>query len=107
MSGSQIAAQQNGNPIPGATPALQTPTSSAEGDASISGVVLDTSGAAVPEAKISLTSVDGSRRRTLTSGTNGEFTFNKMASGSYLVIVEATGLEAFTSAEFVPSATGL
>jgi hypothetical protein len=80
---------------------LQTPTSSAEGEASVSGIVVDTSGAAVPEANISLTSVDGLRRRTLTSGANGEFAFKKMASGSYLVIVDAAGLEPFTSAEFV------
>jgi hypothetical protein len=101
MCGPQIAARQKGNPIPSATPALQTPTFSAEGEASVSGVVVDTSGAAVPEANISLTSVDGSRRRTLTSGANGEFAFKKMASGSYLVIVDAAGLEPFTSDEFV------
>jgi hypothetical protein len=76
-------------------------TSSAEGDASISGVVVDTSGATVPDAKVNLTSADGSLRPTLTSGANGEFTFKKMAPGSYLVMVEATGLEPFTSAEFV------
>jgi hypothetical protein len=97
----QIAAQQNGNPMPGAIPALQTPASSADGEASVSGVVLDSSGAIVPDAKISLTSLDGSRRRTLTSGANGEFAFKKMASGSYVVIVESTGLEPFTSGEFV------
>jgi hypothetical protein len=101
MFASQISAQQNGGPIPGATPALQTPTSSAEGEASVSGVLLDSSGATVPDAKVSLTSLDGSRRRTLTSGANGEFAFKKMASGSYVVVVEATGLEPFTSAQFV------
>jgi hypothetical protein len=76
-------------------------TSSVDGDASVSGVVLDTSGATVPDAKVSLTSVDGSRRRTVTSGASGEFMFTKMAPGSYLVSVDATGLEPFTSAEFV------
>ena len=76
-------------------------TSSAEGDASVSGVVVDTSGATVPDAKVNLTSADGSLRPTLTSGANGEFTFKKMAPGSYLVMVEATGLEPFTSAGFV------
>jgi hypothetical protein len=86
---SQIVSQKSGEE-----------TSSVEGEASVSGVVLDTSGATIPDAKVSLTSVDGSRRRTLTSGANGEFTFTKMAPGSYLVMVDATGLEPFTSAEF-------
>ena len=76
-------------------------TSPVDGDASVSGVVMDTSGATVPDAKVSLTSVDGSRRRTLTSGASGEFVFTKMAPGSYLVSVDATGLEPFISAEFV------
>ena len=76
-------------------------TSSAEGDASVSGVVVDTSGTTVPDAKVNLNSADGSLRPTLTSGADGEFTFKKMAPGSYLVMVEATGLEPFTSAEFV------
>jgi hypothetical protein len=135
ISGSQVGAQQSGNPIPGASPALPTledaadqqsgrqrgtsdsalpekprfqivsqksegETSTAEGEASVSGMVLDTSGAAVPDAKVSLTSVDGSRRRTFTSGANGAFTFKNIARGSYLVTVDATGLEPFTSAAF-------
>ena len=115
VSGSQVAAQQQSGGQVGisdsALPEQPRPqivsqksdgeTSSAEGDASVSGVVVDTSGATVPDAKVNLTSADGSLRPTLTSGANGEFTFTKMAPGSYLVMVEATGLEPFTSAEFV------
>src|ERR1700720_1843946 len=86
---SQIVSQKSGEE-----------TSSVEGEASVSGVVLDTSGAAISDAKVTLTSVDGSQRRTLTSGANGEFTFTKIAPGSYLVIVEAPGLEPLTSAYY-------
>src|ERR1700731_3296479 len=55
--------------------AEQTP--SAEGSASVSGVVLDASGAAVPGAQISLTLRDGTQLRTLLSGGNGEFAFTQ------------------------------
>ena len=89
----QIASQQ-----------LEGQTSLTEGDASVSGVVVDTSGTTVQDAKVNLKAADGSLRPTLTSGADGEFTFTKMAPGSYLVMVEAAGLEPFTSAEFVLNA---
>jgi len=101
MCGSQIAARGNGNPIQGSTPVWQSPTSSVAGEASVSGVVLDSSGAIVPDAKVSLTAVGGSRLLTVTSGVNGEFTFEKIGSGSYVVMVEATGFDPLASAEFV------
>jgi len=100
MCASQVAAQQTGNPIQGAPSNLQSPASSAEGEASVSGVVLDGSGATVPDAKVSLTTLDGAWRRTLTCGASGEFTFEKIPSGSYVVIVEAVGFEPLVSAEF-------
>lgn len=65
----------------------QTP--SAQGSASVSGVVLDISGAAVPGAQVSLTHKDGTQLRMLNSGGNGEFAFTKLPAGSYLVIVSA------------------
>jgi hypothetical protein len=82
--------------------AEQTP--SAEGSASVSGVVLDVSGAAVPGAQVSLTHRDGIQVRTLISGGNGEFAFTKLPAGSYLVIVNVKGFAPFTSAEFVVTA---
>ena len=82
--------------------AEQTP--SGERSASVSGVVLDVSGAAVPGAQVSLTHRDGTQLRTLNSGDNGEFAFTKLPAGSYLVIVSAKGFAPFTSAEFVVTA---
>ena len=79
-------------------------TLSAEGSASVSGVVLDVSGAAVPGAQVSLTHRDGTRVRTLISGGNGEFAFSKLPAGSYLIIVNVKGFATFTSAEFVVTA---
>jgi hypothetical protein len=78
--------------------AEQTP--SAQESASVSGVVLDVSGAAVPGAQVSLTHRDGTQLRMLNSGGNGEFTFIKLPAGSYLVIVSAKGFASFTSEEF-------
>jgi hypothetical protein len=77
---------------------------SAEGSASVSGVVLDVSGAAVPGAQVSLTHRDGIQVRTLISKGNGEFAFTGLPPGSYLVIVTVKGFAPFTSTEFVVTA---
>jgi len=66
--------------------------------------VLDVSGAAVPDAQVSLTHRDGTQLRMLHSEGNGEFAFTKLPAGSYLVIVSAKGFAPFTSAEFVVTA---
>ena len=75
-----------------------------EGSASVSGVVLDVSGAAVPGAQVSLARRDGTQLRTLISGGNGEFAFTKLPAGSYLIIVNVKGFAPFTSAEFAVTA---
>jgi hypothetical protein len=88
-------------PLPESGPqsaAEQTPR--AEGSASVSGTVLDASGAAVSGAQVSLTHRDGMQLHTLISGANGEFTFPNLPPGSYLVIVAASGFAPFSSAEF-------
>jgi hypothetical protein len=78
--------------------------SSADGTATVSGVVLDTSGAAVSGATVSLTKTDRSKQQTVTSGANGEFTIAKLPAGFYLVIVKTKDFEPFTSAEFALAA---
>ncbi|HEY4045652.1 MAG TPA: carboxypeptidase-like regulatory domain-containing protein [Acidobacteriaceae bacterium] len=76
------------------------PASPAEGSASVSGTVLDVSGAAIPGAQVRLTHRDGTPLHTVVSGANGEFSFAKLPAGSYLVLVDAAGFAPFTSAEF-------
>jgi len=76
----------------------------AEGSASVSGVVLDITGATIAGAHVSLTDRSGKQLRTLILRANGEFAFTKLAPGSYLVIVNAKGFAAFTSAEFAVTA---
>jgi outer membrane receptor protein involved in Fe transport len=58
---------------------------------SISGVVLDPSGAVVPAAKITVTSVEKQNTRSLTSGTKGEFIVTNLAPGTYEMTIEAQG----------------
>ena len=73
----------------------------AEMSGSVSGTVLDVSGATVSGAQVSLMHGDGTELHTMLSEANGEFNFTKIPPGSYLVIVNANDFATFTSAEFV------
>jgi hypothetical protein len=84
-----------------AQPQKDEKSSVGQNEAIISGTVLDTTGATVPGAQISLTHTDGTHRRTLISGVNGAFAFTKLSPGSYLITVEAPGFKPFTSTELV------
>jgi hypothetical protein len=74
------------------------------GSASISGDVLDSSGAVVPSAKVTLTNTAGLKLRTVSSGPDGLFTFTKLPAGTYLVMVEAAGFGPYTSSGVIVSA---
>ncbi|MGA2810992.1 MAG: carboxypeptidase-like regulatory domain-containing protein [Candidatus Acidiferrum sp.] len=69
--------------------------------ASVTGRVLDLSGATVSGAEINLMHRDGTPSLDMVSDANGEFSFSKILPGSYLVVVNAKGFAAFTSAEFL------
>ena len=68
-----------------------------EGAATISGIVLDGTGAAIPGALVSLTHGDGGQTRSLNSGSHGEFAFTGLPAGSYLITIRAEGFAPFTS----------
>jgi hypothetical protein len=74
------------------------------GTATISGTVLDLTGAVVRDAQVSLTLLSGSRLRTVKSGANGEFSFAGIPAGSYAVTVEAAGFMRFATKEFTIAA---
>ena len=57
----------------------------------ISGTVRDSSGAAVPQAQVAITSTATNQATNVTSGASGEFTAPEMAVGTYDVRVEKTG----------------
>ena len=79
-------------------------TSDAQGTASISGTVLDSTGAAITGAQVSLELRDGSRLQNAKSGANGEFTFSGVPAGSYHVTVEALGFAPWKTDEFAVGA---
>ncbi len=57
----------------------------------ITGTVLDPSGAAISNAKVTLTDVGTGLARTQQTGSGGEFTFVALEIGTYSLTVEATG----------------
>ena len=65
--------------------------------ASVSGTVIDQSGAAVPGATVSL--IGSSATSTTTTGNAGDFTFRNVASGSYRVTVALPGFTSTTVAD--------
>lgn len=71
--------------------------SRAVGASSLSGTVLDSTGAAIPGARVSLTDANGKTLRALVSGASGGFTFTGLAAGSYHVIVTARGFAPYSS----------
>ncbi len=88
-------------PLPQSGPHNSTgQSSSAEGAAAVWGVVLDSTGAAIPAAQVSLSRRDGIQLRILASDERGEFAFTGLPPGSYLLIINAKGFTPFTSAEF-------
>jgi hypothetical protein len=61
----------------------------------IVGAVTDTSGAAVPGAKVVAKNTGTQIERTTTTSANGDFVFNLLQAGTYEVTVTAKGFESF------------
>jgi Carboxypeptidase regulatory-like domain len=78
-------------------PALGVAADDVQDTASVSGVVMDATGATVAGAQVVLLSPDNTALRTLTSGARGEFTFAGIPAGSYRVRVDAPGFATFLS----------
>src|SRR6266446_10726196 len=62
----------------------------------IVGSVVDTSGAAIPDANVTLTNLGTSEKRTQTSGSDGLFTFVNLFPGQYRIDVEKQGFKHLT-----------
>ena len=75
--------------------------SSHEAAASVSGTIVDPTGAVIAGAKIRLTQPNGETLAEVLSGTNGEFRFTNLMPGSYILIITDQSFVAFTSPEFV------
>ncbi len=84
-------------------PALGLPSDGSQETATVSGVVMDASGATVAGAQVSLVLSDDPQLQpvqAMSSGLRGEFTFANVAVGSYRVRVDAPGFGTFVSKEF-------
>lgn len=66
----------------------------------IAGTVLDTNGDVVQGARVVLTRGSGDFQREMQSGSNGEFVFSSLPSGSYRVIISGKDMSNFTSPPF-------
>ena len=83
-----------------ATPGLQQQT--AKGSATLSGTIVDQTGASVRGAKVTLMGVgEGEELRVVRSGEDGSFTFSNLPAGTLHVMVEATGFAPVSSAPVV------
>src|ERR1700678_2786372 len=59
----------------------------------VAGIVADSSGAIVPGATLSLTSVATGATRSTTSNSSGEYRFSQLPPGRYTLSVTASGFE--------------
>ena len=86
-------------PIPqrGADPLVST----AETSGSVSGTVLDATGAAVPGAIVTVTQLDTGRQTTVTANGSGNYVFPSLVPAHYSVKVTARGFESFHKSDVV------
>lgn len=73
--------------------ALAGPAAYAQFGSSLSGTVLDSSGAAIQGATVTLTSKATGQKRTVVTNGTGAYTFSELPPGDYQVIVTATGFK--------------
>lgn len=57
----------------------------------VNGTVMDTTGAIIPGAKVTLTGINTGQTAVTTTGSNGEYTFTPVKIGPYTVSVERAG----------------
>ena len=81
-----------------AMPAQQA--TSAPGTGTIAGVIVDSTGAAVSGATVTLVRIDGSRTRVAQDSAHGEYGFEGLRHGDFELSVKAPGFQTYTSAIF-------
>ena len=65
----------------------------AQFNASLAGSVVDSTGAAIPNATVVLTNLDNQQTQTKTTGGSGAYRFNELAPGPYSLAVDAKGFQ--------------
>jgi hypothetical protein len=66
--------------------------------ASLSGNVVDQSGAAIPDAKVTMQNVDTGFTQTVTTGPAGDYLFSRLPVGNYKLTVEKSGFAPYVQA---------
>jgi hypothetical protein len=79
-------------PEPQASPAKQPANNGAQPAGSISGTVIDPTGAVIAGAQVTL-SVNGQPIQKTKSGNQGEFSFSNVPAGPFQLTIDATGFE--------------
>lgn len=100
MGAIALSAQDSGAGMSGTDSIPNAPSIHAQESASISGNVLDPSGAVVPGAEVTLIQGEQSQRRSAVTGVDGRFTFGGLSAGSYVVSVKARGFQPASSGKF-------
>jgi hypothetical protein len=89
-----LAQSQQAPPETGATASQQLPAPQVAG--SISGTVVDPSGAAIPKARLELKREDQTTIQEALSGDDGQFSFGNIPPGPFQLTIEAEGFAAQT-----------
>jgi hypothetical protein len=82
-----------------------SPISAQVGTADVLGTVTDSTGAVIPNAKVTLTNVGTGIVNDTTSNSKGEYLFTTLPNGSYNLKVEIKGFKSFSAIKF-PVSTG-
>ena len=72
--------------------------------ATITGTVFDASGAAVPNASITVTSLETNYKNTAESNESGNYTIPQLREGAYSLTAKAAGFQEFTADKIVLAA---
>ncbi|HEY6904731.1 MAG TPA: carboxypeptidase-like regulatory domain-containing protein [Candidatus Acidoferrales bacterium] len=93
---SAITAQRSQPTVPATdSPTAQQPNQ--QSSATLSGTVVDQTGAAVAGAQVTLTREDQSPKQEVTSGDDGQFSFDNLVSGPFHLTISAPGFATQTS----------
>ena len=104
MAVSSLRAQDSVSGKSSADSLPDAPSISAQESASVSGNVLDPSGAVVPGAEVTLIHGEESQRRSAVTGADGKFTFGRLPAGSYAISVQAKSFQPVSSGKFTIAA---
>ena len=81
---------------PGIIPCLLSPAIAQTTTGTISGTVLDSTGAVIPDAPVILINQATKDKRTIKSNGSGVFSFAGVPSGDFTVMISAPGFQGFT-----------